>query len=109
VLGFFQSGAAVQGTSSPYSSLDPDYPHRELEVTVEAFLSLCRRADKLLYHFAEMRPFARTGGSFHGLRLERADQEFFVKWHGKFDDLQNEDVKDLYRQIQHIAGESHPS
>jgi hypothetical protein len=109
VLGLLQSEAAVQGTSPPYPSFDPAYPHCELEVTVEAFLSLCRRADKLSYHFAEMHPFTQTGGSFYGLRLEQADQEFVVKWHGRFDDLQNEDIKDLHRQIQHIAGESYPS
>jgi hypothetical protein len=109
VLGFFQSFADVRGTFSQYPSFDPDYPHRQLEVTVEAFLSLCRRADKLSYHFAEIRPFTQIGGSFYGLRLEQASQEFVIKWHGRFDDLQNEDIKDLYRQIQRIAGESYPS
>jgi hypothetical protein len=99
VLGLLQSEAAVQGTSPPYPSFDPAYPHCELEVTVEAFLSLCRRRrDAPIYAnwWIVLRPTARTGRSR-------------ICWHGRFDDLQNEDINDLYRQIQHIAGESYPS
>ena len=108
ILGFFQSFADVPGASE-YPYFDRDRPHREFEVTVEAFLSLCRRANTLSYQFAELRPFERFGGSFFGIRLERGFQEFAIKWHGTFDDLQDEHIKDLYRQIQHIAGEPYPS
>ena len=109
VRGFFQSEADVRGTSSEYPSMNPDYAHREFEVTLEAFSSLCRRAEKLAYHLCEMRPFTKTGGSFFGLRLEWGSQEFIIKWHGEFDDLEDEGIKDLYRQIQQIVGARDPS
>ena len=48
----------------------------------------------------------QTSGSFFGLRLERGAQEFVIKWHGRFNDLQDEDIKALYRQVQHLAGQS---
>jgi hypothetical protein len=100
--GVFQSFEHVE-TTAHHPRFQPDYPHRELTITVEQVQHLLELTDSIRYAFTEHAYTPTLGGSFFGVRVVRAFQEATIVWHGRFED-QEQSIIDLFQAVQ-ILGE----
>lgn len=96
--GVFQSFEHVDA-GPHHPRFEPDYPHRELQVTGAQVQVLVALADQILYGFAEHGFTPMLGGSTFGLRVTRAFQEATVVWHGRLED-QDPALCRLFRAVE---------